>query len=96
MVSAIQSPAWTTEDVALLLALEEYEGSLCHGCKQPRAVAWHSEMDGWYETESFVCHACSAKREGDDKAIYKVAIDGRGPGATPLPPFVLGVTTTSE
>lgn len=96
MVSAIQSPAYTPEDRALLLGLAQYEAGLCHGCKQPREIAWHAEMDGWYETESFVCHACTARSADGHKAVYRVALDSRDPSAPALPPFVLGETTTSD
>jgi hypothetical protein len=96
VVSAIQSPAYTPQDLALLLGLQQHEGSLCHGCKQPREVAWHAEMDGWYEPESFVCHACTARNPDGQKAIYTLSVNTRNPSKGPLPEFVLGKTTSSD
>ena len=89
----VASAPYVVEDHALLMALGAYEGDRC-GCGQPRAVAWHSEMDGWFEGESYVCHACSAQQ--GRKVVYTVAVDTRPPDRLVLPPFVLGVTTTSE
>lgn len=90
----IQSPPYVTEDQALLTGLDLYEQSLCE-CGHPRAVAWHADMDGWYEEQTYVCHACSAGREDNDKAVYRVSRSAR-PADKPLTPFVLGVTTTSS
>lgn len=95
VVSAIHSPAYTNDDVALLLGLQQYESSLCQ-CGQLRSVAWHSEMDGEYDLESFVCHACSAMNPEGEKAVYKLAVNTRNPDKGPLPPFVLGKTTASD
>lgn len=93
MVQSIPSPAWTVEDRALVQALQNLEGEKCGGCGQPRHVAWHGDMDGWYEQTSFVCHACTAL-EGHQRA-YRGVIDTRPADHRPLSPFVLGKTTTS-
>jgi hypothetical protein len=93
VVSAIQSPSYTPEDTALLMALEKYEAGLCK-CGWPRSIAWHSEMDGWFDGEAFVCHACSAV--ADRQVIYSIARDTWPSEKGPLPPFVLGVTTTDS
>lgn len=53
-------------------------------------------MDGFYEADKFVCHACTAKRGDDKKAIYALARHTRDMHAKPLPEFVLGVTTTDS
>lgn len=92
--SAIQSPPYVVEDQALLTGLDLYEQSLCR-CGHPKAVAWHADMDGWFEEDTYVCHACSVGREPDDKAIYRHVRSTR-PDDRPLPPFLLGVTTTSS
>ena len=92
VTSTIASPAYTPQDRALLMGLEGYEASLCK-CGIPRSVAWHSDMDGWYEAESFVCHACTALRDDDENTVYQNPIDTRGPDMPPLPPFEYGVTT---
>lgn len=53
-------------------------------------------MDGFYEADKFVCHACTAKRGDDNKSIYALARHTRDLHAKPLAPFVLGVTTTDS
>lgn len=89
--SSIQSPAWTPEDQALLMGLEQYEGSLCE-CGQPITLAWHSHTDGWWETDEYVCMACSA-RDGKEVAhsLIRFTLDDYAD----LPPFQLGITTSS-
>ena len=90
----ISSPAWTPEDRALVMALADFEASLCR-CGQPRHEAWHSEMDGFYDAVEWVCHGCTARNDG--KAVtYSVVRSTRPDEKGPLPPFVLGVTTTSS
>lgn len=74
------------------MGLEAYEASLCR-CGQPRAVAWHSEMDGWFDTEGVVCHACTARNDGEQVA-YTFVTDTRPHEHRPLPPFEFGITTT--
>jgi hypothetical protein len=79
------------------MGLEAFEHNaerhdLC-ACGHPREVAWHSEMDGWYEGRGFVCHACTA-RNGGKQVAHWIAVDTRPPGHPELPPFVLGVTTS--
>lgn len=86
----IHSPAYTPEDSALLMALEVFEASLCD-CGWPKSVAWHSEMDGWFESKSYLCHACTAR--AGRQVIYATA-HNTWPEGRVLPEFVLGVTTT--
>ena len=62
VTSTVESPAWTDDDRALLLALADYEATLCPGCGEPKQHAWHSDLDGWYEPEQLVCHACTAQQ----------------------------------
>ena len=88
----IASPAYVPEDQALLMAFDIYEAGLCN-CGYPREQAWHSDMDGWYEGEAYVCHACTA-RNGGEQVVKKVAHSTR-PADLPLPAFVLGETTTT-
>lgn len=92
----IGSPAYTAEDRGLLLGLHKWESGLCPGCKQPRDVAWHSDMDGHYDAHTYVCHACTARDGGAKNVTYTIAATDRDFTAKPLPPFELGVTTTSE
>lgn len=103
IVETIESPAWTPEDRALLIALEIAEESECPGCRIPRSIAWHSDMDGWWSVESYVCHACTARsRAGDSDTAEKsepvtyLAVRNTRPGDTPLTPFQLGKTTSSS
>lgn len=96
--SAIQSPPYIDEDVALLSGLDLYEQSLCK-CGFPKHIAWHSDMDGWFESEEdvdhFVCFGCSAGRDPDDKVIYRRVRNTR-PADKPMPEFRLGVTTVGS
>lgn len=91
VTSSVSSPAYVVEDRALLAALARYEEAHCR-CGQPKAVAWHGDMDGWLESRSFVCHGCSAL-EGR-QVVYGVVVDTRPPTKRDLAPFQLGVTTT--
>ncbi|MBA2952108.1 hypothetical protein GON03_19015 [Nocardioides sp. MAH-18] len=93
VVKVIQSPAFTLEDQVLLRGLELYEQTLCE-CGEKKTVAWHTEMDGYYDdTHSVKCFACSALAGRD--VIYRLGGSSR-PADKPMPPFVLGVTTTSS
>lgn len=95
MTGAIQSPPFTDEDRALLNGLGYYESGICR-CGISREVAWHSEMDGFFDVDGYVCHACTARSGGEEKVIYSVVRDTRDPAKGPLPPFVLGVTTSDS
>lgn len=77
MVRTITEPEWTESDRALMLALRLYEDSLCSGCGQERARAWHPDMDGWYEPKHYRCAACSA---GQQRPVhYHAVVDERDP-----------------
>lgn len=91
---AVHSPAYTHEDRALLMALESYEASLCK-CGVPIAVAWHSEMDGYYEVDEVVCHVCTARR--GSQVVYTSGLRSTRDPAThgPVPEFIPGKTITA-
>lgn len=97
----VQSPPFTDVDQALLLGFAEYEESLCPGCKTPIAEAWHSETDGWWDANQYVCHPCTARARADDqpgresKPVAYTFVHSTLPAGRVLPPFVLGVTTSS-
>lgn len=97
--SAVQSPAYVPEDQGLFLGLARYEESLCL-CGVPKSVAWHSDMDGWFDgqVDGVVCHACTAALpEPADGSPRKPVIYMPRPRNTfegVLPPFVFGETTT--
>lgn len=57
-------------------------------------MAWHGEMDGWFEHEGFVCHACTAQQ--GRQVVYGRVVDTRSAEARsrPLSPIQIGVTTT--
>lgn len=98
LTGAIASPPYTAEDHALLLGLGGYEATLCE-CGFPRHEAWHAEMDGWFEGEGFVCHACTARLRVSDpeaKPVVYVMAHSTLPPEQQLPPFRLGVTTTDS
>jgi hypothetical protein len=97
VTGTLESPAFTEEDRCLLLALDAYEGSLCPGCDQPIALAWHSELDGWFETDQYVCHACTSRLEDPSKPTAYTLVRNTMPAdrLADLPTFVLGETTSS-
>jgi hypothetical protein len=90
----LQSPAYTHEDRALLMGLESYEASLCR-CGVPKHVAWHSEMDGYYDVDEVVCHACSAQQ--GRQVVYSPRLRSSRDEAKhgPMPEFVPGKTITA-
>lgn len=92
LLRTIESPAYVAEDHALLLGLDMYEKSLCPGCGWPRHVAWHADMDGWFEASSVKCQACSALESRP--RLYHFTVDTRQDPDEPLTPFVLGLTTS--
>lgn len=67
VTSSVTTPEWTDEDHAALLGLQMYEATLCNGCGQPKAEAWHAGSDGYYEGRKVKCFACSSMN-GDDVA----------------------------
>lgn len=98
----ISSPAYVAEDRALLIGLELAEAAEDRHCRcgQPIEVAWHSDMDGYYERQDFVCHACTAlapdPQEGKkEPVVHSRVINTRPTDAPALAPFVLGVTTSA-
>jgi len=97
----INSPDYVDADFALLAGLDVFEKSLCPGCGWPREIAWHEDMAGWFEGLEVVCHACTAMQPVDEKTgikrpyLHRLAFDNRLAGDDRLPPFVLGLTTTS-
>lgn len=100
--SVLVSP-WTPEDNALLMGLSQYEETLCPGCKVPKHLAWHSELEGWFDDGvAVVCHSCTARQPEPEGGKPRKPVVYRGApqldGAfdiTTLPPFRLGETTTS-
>lgn len=70
MVRSFASPAWTSDDRDVMLALVEYEASLCPGCGQPKDHAWHPDMEGWFDEVEFTCHSCAAIAT-PQQAVYK-------------------------
>lgn len=92
VTGAVSSPAYTREDRALLMGLEFYEASLC-ACGVPIALAWHSEMDGFYEADETVCHVCSARK--GRQVVYGTNLRNTRDMSQPMPPFVPGKTITT-
>lgn len=62
MTRTTQRSEWSAEDRLLLVAYRAHLGTICDGCGQPKAQAYHSDNDGWYGVadETVVCHACTA------------------------------------
>ena len=78
-----------------LAAFEEHASHTRHGtcaCGFPIEVAWHSELNGWWETEEYVCEACTARK--GEQVTYTL-LRSAWPADKQLPPFELGKTTTS-
>lgn len=92
---AISGPPYTAEDHALIGGLRAYERTRCPGgCGFAIDVAWHSDMDGWFDdVHEYVCHACTA-REGTERKFVSTATS-RDFTVQPLPPFEMGGTTTA-
>lgn len=91
----MESPAWTDDDRALMLALAQYESSLCPGCGVEKRLAWHAEAEGWFTAPGLVCHSCSAQ-QGHEVAYRSVELD---PALTPerlasWAPFDMRLTVT--
>ena len=97
MTSSFQSAAYTPADQALLMGLAAAEEQAKHSgqgncvCGFPIEVAWHSELDGWFEVEEYVCVACSARK--GEQVTHKI-VRNTWPPEKPLPPFSLEHTTT--
>lgn len=62
-------PQWLPEDTRAALVWQEYEKSLCSGCKRPRDETFALEMDDHYDVVPVVCHACAAR---DSKASKRL------------------------
>jgi len=94
VTGSVQSPAWTDDDRAALLALELHEGRHCPGCGEPKETAWHADAEGHYEATRFVCHGCAA-RSGPNQAVHTVltGVPSAETVAT-FVPFDLLTTTT--
>jgi hypothetical protein len=90
VTGTITSPPVTPEDHALLEGLELHEGRLCR-CNIPIELAWHSDMEGWFDGPEVVCHACSALQGRE--VTYSRLVNTRPPDDV-VPPFVPGVTVT--
>lgn len=76
VIASYASPAWTSEDHDLLIALAEYEATLCPGCGHPKDWAWHpdNEAEGWFEKHEFTCQGCAATH-GPERATYATVVD---------------------
>lgn len=93
----LEGPAYVSEDHALLFGLNLYEESLCPGrCGWPRHLAWHEDMDGWFEDHTVKCQACTAMSEDPSKPVlFHYVVDTRPADDQDLSPFVVGLTTAN-
>lgn len=92
ITGTVHAPPFTREDRALLMALESYESSLCR-CGVPIAVAWHSEMDGYFDVDEVVCHPCSAR--AGRQIVYTAGLRSTRNPDLPMPEYVPGKTITA-
>ena len=97
----VASPDWSEDDRTLAAALQWADDQECPGCHQPREIAWHSDMEGWYDPDDkngggtirLVCHGCSAKH--GHEVVYSIVHTSRDFEKNPIRvPFKLGSTTT--
>lgn len=75
------------------MGLEQHERDTCE-CGWPIEIAWHADMEGWFEGRSFVCHACSASAGREVTHTLKPTTD-RNFAVKPLSDFDWETTTTS-
>lgn len=92
--ASVSTPAWTESDRAALLGLEMYESSLCTGCGEPKALAWHSHAEGEYEAEGLVCHGCTARNENRQQVLHRITARPTAAKTAKYPPFDINETTT--
>jgi hypothetical protein len=90
-----KSPAWTPDDRSLMLALAQYEATLCPGCGNPKDLAWHHDTASAWEVTSAVCHPCTARRLDGTEVVYQITnLLMPDAAITDLEPFEWGTTTT--
>lgn len=66
-----------------MLALRSYRSTLCPGCGNPKATAWHVDNDGHWEAKAeYTCQPCTV-RAGDPQT-YTVVLDTRDYETDPL------------
>lgn len=75
-----------------MIAWRRYQQSLCNGCGQPRATAWHpNNDDSMYEVLEVTCHGCTAMARANDPNAEPVKHSGiedtRDYDEHPLPPI---------
>lgn len=93
---SVTSPPYTPEDQALLIALARWEQSLCTGCGHPRDIAWHADMEGWYDAAEYVCHACTANSRDGEQVVHRIVTSTYDPATGGvLRDFTLADTTTA-
>lgn len=62
--------SWTEKDRLLVLALTQYEASMC-SCGYPRHVCQDPDNDGYFDVEPVICYAQAAIDEHRSDAGYK-------------------------
>lgn len=91
-----QSPEFTRDDWALLVALadvEAQEKASTTQCGWPMELAYHADTDGWWERTSYKCYPCST---GADDDVYHDSVRSTLPPDRPLMPFDLEATTETK
>lgn len=82
-----------------MLAWQAYQRTLCKGCGQEKAKAWHPDNEGHFSVEmddAVICWGCTALKEAEhedssesvEPVRYPVVIDDRDYEAKPLPPLI--------
>lgn len=96
ITGTVTSPAWTREDRDALLGLEQYEGTLCPGCGNPRQLAWHAHLEDDWESDLLVCAACTSKNPGPERAqqVYAITtLHATAADIAALDPLEIGANT---
>ena len=75
---------WTDDDIASALGWQDYQRSLCTGCKHPKDETFQKDKANAYDAEPVACHACQARDravkafrhdKGDEDGVFSVVRD---------------------
>jgi len=97
VTSSFQSAEYTPADQALLMGLAAAEEQSKHSrqgncvCGFPIEVAWHSDLNGWWQVDEYVCEVCTVRK--GEQVTHKL-VRNTWPPDKPLTPFSLDSTVT--
>lgn len=68
-----------------MLALRVHRSTLCPGCGNPKATAWHVDNDGHWEAKAeYTCQPCTVRAPEGHPVTFTVVVDTRDYEADPL------------